>query len=294
MGKPFVDLTGRVFGRLTVLSIAGRSKRGVQYTCRCSCPSHPIITVSGKDLRSGNTKSCGCYHREMASISNLEDLTGRTFGRLTVLCRVENSPPTPSNPCGKVQYKCKCSCPDHTEVIVSSYGLTSGITKSCGCFNRERSSQANTKWRTPEEKRLVNILTNMKQRCCNPNANHYSDYGERGIQICDEWMNNTRSFVEWSLSHGYRLNSGLSINRIDNNGPYAPWNCEWTDHRTQMNNTRANHLFEIDGIVHTVREWAEISGIDPYHLGYLSNADPQRFLDEVTDSKGFHELRGIK
>lgn len=290
MGKPFDDLTGRVFGRLTVLNLAGRSKSGlIQYACMCSCPRHPIILVTGKDLRSGNTKSCGCYHRDMASLANMEDLTGKTFGRLTVICRVPNSPPTTGNPCGRVQYKCQCSCPNRTVVIVSAYCLTSGRTKSCGCFNRERSSQANTKWHTPEEQKLSDTLAEMKQRCCNPRNDNYSDYGGRGIHICEEWLNNNRSFIDWSLSHGYKLNSKLSINRVDNDGPYAPWNCEWTNRSTQMNNTRANHKFEINGVIHTVKEWSDISGIDYYHLRYLSNADPQRFLDEVTDSKGFIE-----
>ena len=58
-----------------------------------------------------------------------KDLTGQIFGRLTVVKRVENSKS------GHTRWLCLCECGN--EVIVYSTNLIRGITKSCGCYNRE-------------------------------------------------------------------------------------------------------------------------------------------------------------
>lgn len=59
------DLTGQKFGRLTVESFAGKnSRRYATWLCQCDCGNKTV--VCGSDLRSGNTKSCGCYHDEVS------------------------------------------------------------------------------------------------------------------------------------------------------------------------------------------------------------------------------------
>ena len=62
-----IDMIGKKFGRLLVLNIAGRDKTGgsIKYNCVCDCGTEKVI--SGSSLRSGNTKSCGCFMREQAS-----------------------------------------------------------------------------------------------------------------------------------------------------------------------------------------------------------------------------------
>lgn len=100
----------------------------------------------------------------------------------------------------------------------------------------------------------------MRKRCNNKNATNYSDYGGRGITICTEW-NSFLNFKEWALSHGY--SDEMSIDRIDVNGNYEPNNCRWVDSVAQANNRRASKYYTVNGVTHTLAEWAR-----QYNLSY--------------------------
>lgn len=185
-------------------------------------------------------------------MGNYIDLTGQRFGRLLVLRRVGSKGKSPT-------WYCKCDCGN--EKIVSTSGLKSGNTQSCGCLRQEQAIE-NNKHRTTHGKsktKLYNVWFDIKRRCYNPKRENYKDYGGREIKICDEWKNNFEKFYNWANENGYK--EGLSIDRIDVNGDYEPKNCRWVDNYTQANNKTNNFLITYNGETHTATEWSKIVGI---------------------------------
>lgn len=73
--------------------------------------------------------------------------------------------------------------------------------------------------------RIYNVWRMMRQRCYNPNATRYKNYGGRGIGVCEEWKNSSQAFILWALDNGYQ--EGLQIDRIDTDKDYSPENCVW-------------------------------------------------------------------
>jgi hypothetical protein len=182
-------------------------------------------------------------------MSKMIDMTGKKFGRLTVINRVEKRPN------GRAFWHCECDCGN--KLIVIGKDLRNGNTKSCGCLRKEA---VGVRFRThgQAESRLYYIWLTMKQRCENPNSTKAKDYCHRGITICREW-HSFEAFQEWALANGYAEN--LTIDRIDNNKDYSPDNCRWTDNKTQANNRRSNVLLTFNGITQTIAQWAEQLGI---------------------------------
>lgn len=180
------------------------------------------------------------------------------------------------------QWLCKCDCGSEPRGVLTN-ALTSGRSLSCGCYGSEiRADFCKEKFSTHNESktRLYRIWTGIKKRCCNKSSYNYKDYGGRGICICTQW-NKFEIFRDWAMANGYQNN--LSIDRIDVNGNYEPNNCRWVTRIVQANNRRSNRLFEIDGVVHTLAEWAKIYDLNYKHLYKLISTGKQT-LQEILNS----------
>lgn len=231
-----IDLTGEKFGRLTVIKYVGPGKNGAQWECECECGSPK--TVGSYALRSGNTQSCGCLHREYLQErkSPDTDFTGKKIGKITVieLDRVEN---------GVHYWACKCECGD--EIELRGVNLERGLTKSCGCSNTV-GKRTHGLAGTP----IYNVWNGMRSRCKHEGHINYENYGGRGITFCDKW-NTFDGFYE-DMGNGYK--EGLTLERIDPNGNYEPSNCKWATPAEQQNNKTNNHVLTIFGEELTLAE----------------------------------------
>ena len=178
------------------------------------------------------------------------DRTGQRYVRLVALERLPAKSKTDTN----ARWFCRCDC----GVGVVAYGqdLQKGKVKSCGCLNAERIMQhgmSNT--------HVYAVWQAMLQRCENPNAQRYSDYGGRGISVCQGW----HRFEAFFADMGNRP-KGYSLDRIDNDGNYRKDNCRWALTKQQANNKRINRIIEFNGEKRTLAEWAERVGLGWYTL----------------------------
>ena len=161
-------LTGRKFGRLTVLEFAGLSKRGTSlWLCVCDCDVESRVVVLGDSLRRGATTSCGCYAKSLCI----------------------------SHPHRK----------RHGEAI------------------KGRCSKEYIAW------------WSMKARCMNPKFRHWDRYGGRGIKVCDKWLTSFENFLA-DVGRAPENSRRWSIDRIDNDGNYEPGNVRWATQKEQQNN----------------------------------------------------------
>lgn len=219
----FIDLTGSIFGRLKVLNIDEHKSADnrVRWICECSCGN--IKSIRTKDLRNGNSRSCGCAPKR-----KFTDMTGFVFGRLTVVSlhsKVGN----------EAKWNCVCVC-GNTSVVFGN-NLRRNHTTSCGCQQKEATSKAKMThgWYAKNE-RLAGIWYGMVNRCHNEADSNYYKYGARGIIVCDEWRYDTDAFCEWAISNGY--SETLAIDRKNNDGNYEPTNCRWVTTQVNSQNTR--------------------------------------------------------
>jgi hypothetical protein len=104
-------------------------------------------------------------------------------------------------------------------------------------------------------KPLYAVWKNMKGRCHNQTDAVFQNYGRRGIFVCDEWRTNYVAFKNWALAHGY--NESLTIERINNNGPYCPSNCCWVTQKANNRNRRVSRYESAFGEKKSLADWAD-------------------------------------
>ena len=186
-----------------------------------------------------------------------KDLTGRTFGRLTVLGYVGQ------DAIHNAQWLCQCECGQTKTYICSRLLRKINPVRSYGCGSRE-SAKKHGMVKAPE----YNAWRSMYQRCNNPNSPEYHNYGGRGIKVCSRWR---ESFDNFYADMGPRPSPQHSMDRIDTNGDYKPDNCRWATPLQQSNNKNDNRLITYRGQTRTLAEWTRITGISKSGLRWRLN-----------------------
>ena len=179
------------------------------------------------------------------------DITGQRFGRLTAIKFI-------IKPKQKSLWLCRCDCGNYKEVSYSA--LVSGHTMSCGCLHSELLADRNKETSTHNLTchPIYRRWSGMKSRCYNKKIKEYKNYGERGIIVCQEWLEKNHGFINfynWAMSNGWE--NGLTLDRIDVDGNYCPENCRWVNNLTQQRNKRDTVFIECDGLRLCMSEWAE-------------------------------------
>lgn len=173
---------------------------------------------------------------------------GQRYGRLTVIAQELQS--------RHHYWICQCEC--GTQTSVYKYSLLKGLTTSCGCRSKGRSTRHG--FTTHEGKaRIYHTWQGMWARCRNPNHQEYGRYGGRGITVCARW----RDFVKFFEDVGFPPSAKYSLDRIDPNGQYEPSNVRWATAREQNRNMRSNVWFEFEGQRKILTDWARERGLIP-------------------------------
>lgn len=270
------DISGQRQGKLVAVGPTDIKKRGyILWDLVCDCGGKHQLTVA--QFTSGNTKSCGCMKYQ----GTPRDLTGQRFGRLEVL---DFSGEKTSS--GNYKWNCRCDCGNLT--IVSSTNLVENHTTSCGCYSKElilERSVTHGMSSTSEYGAWKNALI----RCSDSENKKYSEYGGRGIKVCDRW--------QWPAEVGFMNfmedmgpSNGLTLDRIDVDGDYCPENCRWADRYTQGYNTR-QHTTNTSGKT-GVSENKD--GTWQAHINFKGKRYPLGEFVEFEDAKAAREAAEIK
>lgn len=206
-----------------------------------------------------NTQGIGFINIRMPSFKSI---LGQRFGRLIVIDEPRETTPR--------RVVCRCDCGKQSHPFAIS--LRSGNAVSCGCYAREKTAaryiERNTKHGFAQRNKQIpeyRTWFDMKRRCYDKNRPDYVNYGGRGIYVVEEWRTD---FAKFLADMGRKPNPKSTIDRIDNDGPYAPWNCRWATRKEQNNNKRraklpsvSRSMLTFNGETLTMSAWGRRVGI---------------------------------
>lgn len=207
-------------------------------------------------------------------------LTGIVFGNYKVTGDALDEVDPKGRRKRRVIAQCMCGSPPKA---IRSECLTSGHTKSCGCLQPKAASLAN-KTHGMSRTSTYSIWVDMRERCTNPNNKSFSDYGGRGIKVCERWA----EFESFFKDMGERPR-GMTLDRWpDKHGNYEPKNCRWATRKQQNRNKTNNLVYTVRGITATLVELVEHFKRD-YMLVYrrlVLGWPPERAFFEKRHKKG--------
>ncbi len=174
-------------------------------------------------------------------------MLGKRFGKLIVIFFSKKDR-------SHSYWKCLCDC--GATKIVTSNNLKRGRSTSCGCKRKETLSRISLTHGKSKSK-IYLVWHAMHNRCYLKNHLHYHNYGNRGIKVHERW----HIFENFYTDMG-DCPQGLTLERIDNNGPYSKDNCRWATRKDQARNKRNNRLLLFKDTTRTLAEWSELSGVE--------------------------------
>lgn len=192
-------------------------------------------------------------------------IIGERSGRLVVL---EEATPLYYNGDLKRMVKCKCDC--GTIKIVRYAQIRSGGTRSCGCLQKE--GYANNWGRPKKENRIIHeplyaVWSRMKQRCSNETLKGHERYVDRGVRVCDEWINSYPSFRGWALANGWKKGMEIDKDIIPQRLGipavlYSPDMCSVVTRKQNCNARRTNIYFDVNGEKMTLADACRFYGVE--------------------------------
>ena len=189
------------------------------------------------------------------------DLTGRKFGRLTAITRVENKG-------RRIQYRWRCDCGN--EIVAMSEHVKSGHTQSCGCIWIENCRKhGHGHDQNGQQTRTYKAWVNMRSRVSGRYEQYDDSYADRGITVCDRWQNSFENF----LADMGECPAGKTLDRHpDNAGNYEPTNCRWATPAQQNRNMRRNKMVSFRGETMCLLDACHLAGMHPATIQYRLNA----------------------
>lgn len=224
-------------------------------------------------------------------MSRFIDLNGKKFCRLSVIKHA-----------GQDKYKAniwECLCDCGKTVYATQAELTSGHTKSCGCYSREMAKERMTTHGL-RHTQLYKVWAGIKDRTNQNNHNCKNNYKKLNITMCKEWHDDFMSFYNWAIENGYKeekLPNGRNkwtIDRIDGTKGYCPENCRWITDKEQMNNQLTNKKITYQGKTQNLSQWCEELGLN-YGLvnqRLWNGFSVERAFTESADKQKYYEYKG--
>jgi hypothetical protein len=201
------------------------------------------------------------------------DLVGQPFGKLIVIREAERDKH------GHVLWDCVCSCGGSTTSTTSNLNNRGAL--SCGCTRHEKLLARNYKHGRAIRGELAREYVswrNMMSRCYNSKHKDYSNYGGRGIRVCERW----HDFKNFYTDMG-ECPPGLEIERLNNDGNYELDNCKWDSDYNQARNKRTNRFVELRGEILIITDCARKLDIPLATLRY----DLEKYsLEEIIERRG--------
>ena len=248
-----IEWEGKRVGRVTIIDLAkprSETSGGSKWNCLCDCGKK--FTSWAISFKRGDTFECqNCRMERKRGI----DLTGRKFGRWTVLHRVIGKHK-------QTAWAVRCDCGNLGQV--DSYNLgKKGRSMSCGCLGRkEKSRYVNETLYPPLHRtsttRCYACRVRIIHSCYKPSHPAYKNFGAKGFTVCELWRNGAEDFFNWCMQNGWKPNHVIAIK--DGETVFSAENCYIVEEGEHIRE-RLTKKITLNGVTKTSREWADESPV---------------------------------